>query len=100
MLFEIIGEFVRKSFDKDNINRIHHSKKHDDFEYVDKKSIRVKDHKKITDIPKNKSKVNFNNHLKKQASDGEVPNNQSYGINESSGDIHFESNDLLDDYKK
>ena len=66
----------------------HHSKKHEDFDYEHKsKSIRVSSHKNT-----DKSNVHFNTHVGEKHSEG--------GINKSSSNIHFESNDLLDDYKK
>lgn len=90
----------RNNFDSE-ITKVHHSKKHDDFDYIDKKTIRVKNNKKDTHVSKKKSKVNFKNHVdNKQAGDKEVVNNRSHVINKSSEKIQFESNDLLDDYKK
>ena len=70
----------------------HHSRKHDDFDYAQKrKSIRVRNHETVNH-PKNDSEVMFREHV-------EVEKPQR-GINKSSGNIQFESNDLLDDYKK
>lgn len=90
---------INRNFDNE-INKVHHSKKHSDFDYVDKKTIRVRNNKKIMSDTRKKPNVNFKNHVdKKPASRGEFTDNQSYGINESSEKIHFESNDLLDDYK-
>ena len=76
------------------ITKVHHSKKHDDFKYVDKRAIRVKRHKKDTVTPK-KSKANFKNHVEKKSGD-----NRSHVINRSSKNIQFESNDMLGKYKK
>ena len=97
--FKTMRHDSNRNFDKD-INKVHHSKKHDDFEYIDKKTIRVKNNKKnIYDAGK-KSRVSFKNHVdKKPVIEEEFVNNQSSGINESSEKIHFESNDILDDYK-
>ena len=90
---------INRNFDNE-INKVHHSKKHSDFDYVDKKTIRVRNNKKIMSDTRKKPNVNFKNHVdKKPVSRGEFTDNQSYGINESSEKIHFESNDLLDDYK-
>lgn len=75
-----------------NVKKVHHSKKHKDFDYENKREgIRVKKH-----VPVNKSEseteVTFKSNLGSDKSDT--------GINQSSGNIQFESNDLLDDYKK
>jgi len=75
------------SFSKTNIKRTHHSKKHNDFNYEEKVSLR---NKKPINKQKHDINVNFKNHLEKQET----------GINKSSNKIQFESNDLLDDYKK
>ena len=81
-----------ENFSHEKVVKMHHSKKHDDFSYDEpQKSIRVKNHKPIRK-PKNKSNVNFKNHV-------EIDKPQS-GINKSSDKIQFESNDILDDYKK
>ena len=87
-----------RSFDQE-INRVHHSKKHSDFDYVDKKTIRVKNNKKSTYDARKQPKVNFKNHVDKRPVVEDELNSQSSGINESSENIHFESNDILDDYK-
>lgn len=85
-----------ENFSSNNLSRVHHSTKHDDFEYMHKKeSVRVKKTKNVQK-PKQNSQdnpdVKFNRHV-----DDQKPQS---GINKSSGNIHFESNDLLDDYKK
>lgn len=83
-----------KAFNPDNVRRSHHSAKHEDFTYSDKrkpKGIRVNNHKMVEN-PKKESQVNFKPRVEDQRTSG--------GINESSDKIHFESNDLLDDYKK
>lgn len=88
-----------RNFDNE-INKVHHSKKHSDFDYGDKKSIRVKNNKKITSNTRKQSKVNFRSRIDKNQTVPDVfSDNQSSGINESSEKIRFESNDLLDDYK-
>ena len=80
------------NFEKSNLNKVHHSKKHDDFDYEDKSHDVKSNHKKINKSRHNVEKgseVTFKNHI-----------DQKSGINQSSGNIQFESNDLLDDYKK
>ncbi len=97
--FKTIKHKDNRNFDNE-INNVHHSKKHSDFDYVDKKSIRVKNNKKIISNTRKRPNVNFKKHVdKKPATDSEFADNQSPGINESSEKIHFESNDILDDYK-
>jgi len=81
-----------QNFSKEHVQNKHHSRKHEDFDYDQKrKSIRVKNHQAINH-PKHDSEVRFKEHV-------EVEKPQM-GINKSSGNIQFESNDLLDDYKK
>ena len=80
------------NFEKSNLNKVHHSKKHDDFDYEAKSHDMKSNHKKINKSRHNVEKgseVTFKNHI-----------DQKSGINQSSGNIQFESNDLLDDYKK
>ena len=75
-----------------NVRKVHHSRKHKDFDYESKRqSVHVKHHEPINE-PKTETEVTFNNGL-----DDNTPDT---GINQSSGNIQFESNDLLDDYKK
>ena len=67
-------------------------KKHDDFDYEARRHNGKSNHKKINKSRHNDDKgpeVTFKNHI-----------NQESGINQSSGNIQFESNDLLDEYKK
>ena len=79
------------NFTKDNIQKHYHSKKHKNFDYAEKRqNIRVNN--KRVKRPQNDSKVTFKNHVASQ-------DKSQAGINESSGNIHFESNDILDDYK-
>ena len=81
-----------QNFSQEHAQNKHHSRKHDDFDYAQKrKSIRVRNHETVNH-PKNDSEVMFKEHV-------EVEKPQR-GINKSSGNIQFESNDLLDDYKK
>ena len=80
------------NFEKSNLNKVHHSKKHDDFDYEAKSHDMKSNLKKINKSRHNVEKgseVTFKNHI-----------DQKSGINQSSGNIQFESNDLLDDYKK
>lgn len=81
----------KENFSHNHIKKTHHSRKHDDFEYAQRESIRVKNHE-IVNKTKTESKVTFDNHISDE--------NTKSGINKSSEKIHFESNDLLDDYKK
>ena len=82
----------QKNFSKDNVMKSHHSSKHKDFDYEQKrKSIRVKNQKQVNHM-KTESTVKFENHVSDEKSGA--------GINKSSTNIRFESNDLLDDYKK
>lgn len=81
-----------ENFKKSNVKHVHHSSKHEDFDYEKKQdSIRVKNRKPINQ-PRHESDVHFKNHISDEKPQG--------GINESSDKIHFESNDILDDYKK
>ena len=81
-----------ENFHPENVRRVHHSKKHDDFNYHRKREgIRVRNHKPVRQ-PKPQRDVQFNNHV--------MDEDSQTGINKSSDKIHFESNDLLDDYKK
>lgn len=91
--FNTIKHDSNKNFERE-ITKVHHSKKHDDFDYADKRTIRVKKQKKDTLSPR-KSNVNFKNHVERESADKDV-----HVINRSSGNIQFESNDLLDKYKK
>ncbi|WP_407422772.1 hypothetical protein [Methanobrevibacter sp.] len=89
-----------RNFERES-TRVHHSRRHGDFDYVDKRTIRVKNHRKDTSGFQKQSKINFKGSLdKKPAENNDVADNQSHSINKSSGNIQFESNDLLDDYKK
>lgn len=92
--FKIIKHNINENnFDKGNVHKVHHSKKHEDFKYEERR-IPVTDHKKVAKqrpIQKHDSGVKFRNHVESKSQSG---------INESSKNIQFESNDLLDDYKK
>ena len=91
-------EANKKNFSKGNVKVVHHSKKHDDFNYEQiRKSIRSKK-QEVKEEPE--GNVEFKNHAKSENVEDGVEKNSQAGINESSGNIQFESNDLLDDYKK
>lgn len=79
----------------DNIIKVHNSKPKKDFNHNARNEKSVEKYSKPNrNVPHKKpeSNVRFRNSV-------ETEHSQS-GINESSGKIHFESNDLLDDYKK
>lgn len=79
----------KKNFAKNTVKKGHHSRKHNDFDYEEKMQS-IHDKKRMKS--KSKSEVNF----KSRSSDEK---RTSSGINKSSDKIHFESNDILDDYK-
>lgn len=82
----------QETFTRENLQKKHHSRKHNDFDYEKKgKSIRVQRHDPLNH-PKHDEEIMFQSNV-----DVEKPQS---GINESSANIQFESNDLLDDYKK
>ena len=91
--YKLIKHSINESnFEKSNLNKVHHSKKHDDFDYEAKSHDMKSNLKKINKSRHNVEKgseVTFKNHI-----------DQKSGINQSSGNIQFESNDLVDDYKK
>lgn len=98
--FKTVEHNSNRNFENE-VNRVHHSKKHNDFEYVDKSTIRVKKHKPNTqNAGRKKSNVNFRNHVDEKSAENGSASSKSSSINKSSGNIQFESNDLLDDYKK
>lgn len=81
-----------ESFSPENVHRVHHSSKHQDFAYK-RENIRMKNPPKRVNKPQKDSQnhnVTFDNKI----------DSENTGINESSGNISFESNDILDDYKK
>lgn len=79
-----------ENFSDHNIRKIRHSKKHEDFDYEHKKEDPGRKHYHIN-RPRTETEVTF----KKDLNEG-----SDSGINKSSGNIQFESNDLLDEYKK
>ena len=75
-----------------NVRKVHNSRKHDAFDYDKKmKEIRTKRYRRANK-PKSDSDVKFKNTRADEKPDA--------GINRSSNNIQFESNDILDDYKK
>ncbi len=78
-----------ENFSQTNIHKVHHSPKHKDFDYS---HVNKQKRRKSGQNSQNNHDVKFNNHV-----DGEKP---KATINKSAGNIHFESNDILDDYKK
>jgi hypothetical protein len=93
-------ESNRESFNQENIHRTHHSTKHDDFDYNGKRSIRVKNNKKVQPAQEFESHVKFKNQVDEDVTVESESDRASSGINQSSDKIQFESNDLLDDFKK
>lgn len=80
------------NFEKDNLDKVRHSRKHGEFDYENKVQKAKTNHKKINKSrhnAKKSPKVTFKDHI-----------TQESGINQSSENIQFESNDLLDEYKK
>ena len=81
-----------ENFSKENAGKKHHSKKHEDFEYNKKREyVHTKSHEKAN-MEKYEADVQFKKDIDM--------NKNNPGINESFDNIQFESNDLLDDYKK
>ena len=80
----------KDNFSKHIVKKVHHSRKHDDFDYGKKTEKPNVKHKTLN--KPSGTEVNFQNHINTGKSET--------GINKSSGNIQFESNDLLDDYKK
>lgn len=88
--------------------KVYHSSNHQDFDYKKvRESIRVK-HDTINHS-KPEHDVQFKNHIGDEKPSAEMNTDNSNvavdekpnaGINKSSANIQFESNDLLDDYKK
>lgn len=86
-------KIIKKSLSDEEGNVSYHSKKRDDFDY-EQKTESLNHHKKMNE-PRHEKKVRsnvvFKNHVDKK------PQTK---INESAENIQFESNDLLDEYKK
>lgn len=80
-----------ENFSPTNVRRVHHSRKHDDFDYVEKRDRLRQPHHRVNK-PQHNVERTHDVKFKKDI-------NQETGINQSSDNIQFESNDLLDDYK-
>ena len=91
--FKLIKHNINKENSHDNIRKVHHSKKHDDFDYINERESSNVNHKVMNPRHNHEeANVTFKNHVSEEK--------QNSGINKSSDKIQFESNDLLDDYKK
>ena len=111
------------NFRKPNVTKVHHSSKHDDFSYMKHEQTPIKNHYNSRMAPQNnyrhqnnsindnkiyedvnirhrKQKVVNNHQTKDSHIQNKVPEDDETRFNKSSNKIHFESNDLLDDYKK
>lgn len=89
----------RENFSTQNVRKVHHSKKHNDFDYVEKRDKLRQNYR--NDFKRNDyvdHEVKFKK-IVKQKSDDDKLSNQEVSINKSSDNIQFQSNDLLDDYK-
>ena len=96
--FNVINHKINEeNFSTNKVRKIHHSKKHDDFDYAERDKLRRNYHNPKYDDYVN-HEVKFKN-IVKQESDENESSNQEAGINKSSGNIQYQSNDLLDDYK-
>lgn len=83
-----------------NKSNIHHSKKHDDFDYKKREGNRFKNKGQVSKSEAT-GDVKFKSHVDENPADIDAADEKPQtGINESSDNIQFESNDLLDDYKK
>ena len=80
-----------ENFSQSNIKKVHHSKKHGDFNYEHKNEDPERKHYHINK-PRKEPEVTFKSELNDEKS--------QTVINKSSGNIQFESVDLLDDFKK
>ena len=98
-----------KNFSDKSRKKVHHSKKHDDFDYKKEDSINSKrsdssdskdvQFKQTIDQNQEETIVDDVEETADLENAEDSLSNES-GINQSSEHIHFESNDLLDDYKK
>ncbi len=90
-----------ETFDVNNVRRVRSSKNHGDFNPMEKLPVRSNNHYK-SDNSRDAASPRFNNSIDEiivEHDSADTPKPYS-GINESSSNIQFESNDLLDDYKK
>lgn len=80
-----------ENFSYQNVRKVHHSRKHNDFDYETKmEEIRAKRFNKPNKPKDPEIRIR----------DDGADEKHDAGINKSSGNIQFESNDLLDDYRK
>lgn len=84
-------EFIKGNSSKSKTEKVHNPKKGNAFDY-DEKMKNINTHKKYSRQQKQHSDINFKESIDKE--------NSKSGINKSTNKIHFESNDILDDYKK
>jgi ABC-type multidrug transport system fused ATPase/permease subunit len=79
----------------------HFQNKEDDYVYVNPKKQNVRRYRPKRNRPDNSQKVQ-NVRFRRDVQKNQGANDNAYqkGINKSSDKIHFESNDLLDEYKK
>ena len=109
-------ELNNENFSDKSSKKVHHSKKHDDFNYKKEDSIVNNPHRKTNKHSSDldSKDVHFKQNIDQSSDEiivdpsqdsadlenaNDSPNKDS-GINQSSEHIHFESNDLLDEYKK
>ena len=90
---KVVKEDVKEdSFSNNKKFKTSHSNKHDDFKRKPKKDeVHIKNHE-VINKPRSNHNVSFKSHINEKKQDA--------GINRSSSKIQFESNDILDDYKK
>jgi large-conductance mechanosensitive channel len=87
----IKGETSKEKPSKEKAKKSDSRKKGNTFDYEEKMRS-IHENKQKVHKSKQDSQVSFNDKLD--------DTNNNFGINESTNKIHFESNDLLDDYKK
>ena len=80
---------VKRESSNENVKKVHNPKSNA-FDYEEKMQS-IRNNKKRMAKSENESQISFND---------KIGDKHSSGINESTSKIHFESNDLLDDYKK
>ena len=101
--FKVVNHSINENnFSNENVHRVHHSQKHDDF--TNEKKRRPSSRHNDFDYNQEREGIRVRN--RRQVNQNEVrfsrniDNKSQTGINKSSDKIQFESNDLLDDYKK
>lgn len=89
---------IKREINQSNVRKVP-SRRQDDFDYRPNNAARYKKVSKPS--AGNNSHVTFKNRVEmKDEISHDIPDKSNPGINTSSGNIQFESNDLLDDYKK